>query len=78
MEDIEIKTTGQLMDELMIVNIRVWHLIDRVEGGDCTVAEAQAVQKYNAKRNALVRAIDRRLGQSDIGGKLYAYSNRPQ
>lgn len=70
-EDIEIKTVGQLIDELTICNIRIWMLIDKVEAGIATVQEAQRVQKENAKRTALVRAIDSRLGQRDIGGKTY-------
>ena len=69
---IEIKTIGQLLDELVTVNQKIWHLIDRVEAGMASVAEAQAVQKWNARRNELVRAIDRRLGDTDIGEKIYS------
>ena len=71
-EDIEIKTIGQLIDELMICNIRIWMLIDKVHAGTATIEEAQRVQKENAKRTQLVRAIDNRLGERDIGGKTYA------
>lgn len=71
MSDVEIKTTGQLIDELIIANLKIWHLIDKVMAGTATVAEAQAVQQHNATRNELIRALDRRLGARDIGGKVY-------
>ncbi len=68
---VEVKTVGQLIDELTIMNQRIWALIDKVIAGTATPEEAQNVQKYNAQRNEYVRAIDRRLGQTDIGGKVY-------
>ena len=71
LDSVEVKTTGQLLDELSILNIRIWHLIDKVTDGSATVEEAQAVQTHNSTRNKLVRAIDRRLGGRDIGGKVY-------
>jgi len=69
---IETKTLGQLIDELTIVNIRIWHLIDRVTAKTATPEEALAVQKFNGQRTELVRAIDKILGERDIGGKVYA------
>lgn len=71
LEPVEIKTLGQLIDELTILNIRIWMLIDKVEAGTATTDEAQAVQKHNATRTQYVRAIDRRLGERDIGSKVY-------
>ncbi len=71
METIEIKTLGQLIDELVICNIRIWMLIDKVYAGTASLEETQRVQHENSKRTALVRAIDRRLGERDIGGKTY-------
>lgn len=70
---IEIKTTGQLIDELIVANIRIWHLIDLAIAGTITPEEAQAIQRVNRQRNELVRAIDRRFGERDIGGKVYAH-----
>jgi hypothetical protein len=69
--DVEVKTVGQLIDELAILNIKIWMLIDKVMAGTATPEEAQSVQVNNSKRNEYVRAIDRRLGQADIGGKVY-------
>jgi len=61
---IEVKTTGQLIDELIIMNQRIWMLIDKVIAGVATPDEAQNVQKYNAQRNEYVRALDRRLNNA--------------
>lgn len=72
---VEIKTIGQLIDELITESAKTWHLIDKVVDGTATFEEAQQVQVHNAKRNALVRAIDRRLGEPDIGGKVYGNSD---
>lgn len=69
---IEIKTLGQLIDELVIANLKIWHLIDRVMDGSGTLEDAQEVQSFNSQRSELVRAIDRQLGERDIGGKVYA------
>lgn len=68
---IEVKTVGQLIDELSILNIRIWMLIDKVKIGIATPEEAQKVQEYNSRRNEYVRAIDRRLGGMDLGAKIY-------
>jgi len=62
--NIEVKTTGQLIDELIIMNQRIWMLIDKVIAGVATPEEAQSVQKYNAQRNEYVRAIDRRVNNA--------------
>ena len=74
---VETKTLGQLIDELTIVNIRIWHLIDKVIDRTATLEEAQAVQSFNAQRSELVRAVDRCLGERDIGGKVYASTTQP-
>lgn len=65
---IEIKSTAQLIDELAIVNIRCWFAQEDVMkgGDDAFVAKvARKAQQLNAKRNALVRAIDERLGNAE-------------
>ena len=69
---IEVKTIGQLIDELITADLRIWHLVDRAIAGTITTDEAQQVQLSNQQRTELVRAIDRRLGERDIGGKVYA------
>lgn len=67
----EIKTTGQLIDELITVSQRIYHLIDKAIEGTASGQEATRIQELNNRRNELIRAIDRRLGDQDIGGKVY-------
>ena len=59
MEQIELKTIGELIDELSIINIRIWHKVDQgLSGDDHAIVEAQ---QFTSRRNALIRAINRRL-----------------
>ena len=69
-KDVSRLTVGELIDRLTIANLKVWHLIDRVRSGEATLEEAQAVQSWNDTRTELIRAIDRELGDRDIGGKV--------
>ena len=66
-EEVEVKTMGQLIDELCIENLKVWHLIEQAERGDDV--PKKKIQDHNAIRRSLVRALDRRLGDRDIGGR---------
>jgi hypothetical protein len=71
MEPIEVKTVGQMIDELSILNIRIWMLVDKAMAGTALPEEAQLLQAYNSRRNEYVRAIDRRFHEGDIGKKIY-------
>ena len=58
------KTIGQLIDELSILNVKVYHLVDIIhdEGDDSKVAEAaRKAQELNLQRSRLVNEIDRLL-----------------
>lgn len=70
------KTIGELIDELIIVNLKIWACEDikRIhEDDDKKVADAcRKTNKLNPRRNALIAAINEELGQdSVIGIKLY-------
>ena len=65
MDNIEIKTIGQLIDELTVVNIRIWHAVDKMAAGESSPEETQETQLTNSKRRQLVHAITRRLGEPD-------------
>lgn len=70
MEDMDIdqKTTGTLIDELITTSMKCWHAQETVcnESAESKVAEAAIkAQLLNARRNALIRAIDSRLGESN-------------
>lgn len=71
--NVDVKSTGVLLDELMILNIRIWIMIDIIMGKDTrthTVEEiadtARKVQELNARRTKLIRIIDERLEEKDI------------
>lgn len=68
---IAVKSLGQLIDELSIINIRIWMLIDKVMAGVATTEEAKDVQEYNGMRNQYVRAIDAILSEKKVAAKTY-------
>lgn len=67
-QPVEIKTLAQLLDELIIENLKIWHLVERAEHGEEGVQ--LKIQQHNGIRRDLVRAIDRRLEERDIGGRV--------
>jgi len=68
--EIDRKSIGTLIDELSIINIKIWFKIEMIMNGDSVMKELAKlgidVQKLNARRSALIRAIDERLGEADI------------
>ena len=67
MSDITEKSTATLIDELITTSMKCWFAQEDVMAGgnDAKVAEAaKLAQITNARRNALIRAIDDRLGES--------------
>ena len=71
MEPVEVKTIGELIDELIIANIKIWHLVDGAGDGDGDAAIG--AQKINQKRTSLIRAINRRLepDRPNVDEKVY-------
>jgi hypothetical protein len=59
MEQVELKTVGELIDELCIINMKIWHKVDAGYAGDGDAAVE--AQRLNSRRGALIRAINRRL-----------------
>jgi len=76
--EIDRKSIGTLIDELSIINIKIWFKIEMIMNDDSAVKDLAKlgvdVQKLNARRSALIRAIDERLGEADISltDKTYA------
>jgi len=65
---IDIKTLGQLIDELAVTNIRAWFEQERLMNitgysVEERVQAAENAQRLNAKRNALIQAIDKKFGE---------------
>ena len=52
------KTIGQLIDELGITNMKIFHLIDKVQKNEHTREEAKKIQDLNKLRSELVNAIN--------------------
>jgi hypothetical protein len=64
--NIEQKTIGTLIDELITTNIKCWFAQETVmsETDPIKIASAaKRAQETNARRNTLIRAIDLRLGE---------------
>lgn len=62
-----VKTPGLLIDELFTVDMKVWHLQEKIMAG----GKAEDIAKYstdcqllNAKRNKLIKSIDELLNFS--------------
>jgi hypothetical protein len=71
-------TLGNLIDQLTVVNIRIWMAEDRKrcpKATDKQIADATRITNTaNQKRNDLIQAIDEELGQKSYGQgstKLY-------
>lgn len=76
MSDITNKSTATLIDELITTSMKCWYAQEDVMKDESIekVAEAAKIaQVTNARRNALIRAIDARLGDDNSQlGKTYA------
>lgn len=77
MNDIAQKSIGTLIDELFSTNNKCWFAQEDVMTQTDPIkvaAAAKKAQETNARRNALIRAIDERLGESGNTqlGKTYA------
>ena len=68
------ETIGELIEKLIIENIRLWHLQDVVadSNDDGTVAKsAKQVIKVNKKRAEIRAEVSNRLGEDDESIKIY-------
>lgn len=77
MDDISKKSFATLLDELQTTNMKLWFAQETVmskQGDDIVAAAAKNAQRLNARRNALMRAIDERIGDGGIAltEKTYA------
>lgn len=61
------KTIGQLIDELITTDMRAWFAQDKIMNtalsNDERLFASVEAQKFNIKRNALIRAIDEKFGE---------------
>ncbi len=72
------KTMGELIDQLITTNIRCWFAQEDIMNMDlsdeCRLKAAVLAQQSNARRTALIRAIDEKSNESDVGF-LKTYDN---
>ena len=76
MSDIAQKSVGFLIDELITTSMKCWYAQEAVirRGTDSEIAKgAIAAQELNNRRNLLICAIDKRLGESDISPTTKSY-----
>lgn len=52
------KTIGSLIDELSVVNIKIFYLIEKVQKNEHTKEEAKKIQDLNKYRSELTNAIN--------------------
>lgn len=57
------KTISELIDELSIVNIKIFMLIEKVQQKKATLEEAEKVQILNKQRSKLMNAISEEFNQ---------------
>ncbi len=58
---IEVKTIGELIDQLTIENVKLY--MAQEPGSKAT---SERIQELNKRRNALIKAIDARLGEGEF------------
>ena len=56
------KTIAQLIDELSITNIKIYHLVDIVQKNQHTLEDAKKLQDLNTLRSQLVNALNEEFG----------------
>jgi hypothetical protein len=56
------KTIAQLIDELSITNIKIFHLVDKVQRNEHTLEDAKKIQDLNSLRSVLVNALNEEFG----------------
>lgn len=71
--DVSKKSIGTLIDELITTSLKCWYAQEDIMSGKDVSNSAIKAQRLNARRNALIKAIDKRLGEGDISptGKTY-------
>lgn len=68
MSDIDTKSVGILVDELITTSLKCWFRQETIcsSHDNAEIAEAaKAAQSLNKRRNDLIRALDKRLGDTD-------------
>lgn len=57
------KSIAQLIDELSIVNIKIFMLVDKVQKNEHTVEDAKKIQDLNNYRSELMNALNEEFNE---------------
>lgn len=60
------KTTASIIDELIITNIKIFFLVDKVQRDKHTRADAKKLQDLNQHRSELMNALNKEFKQRKI------------
>lgn len=60
------KTIATLIDELSVTNIKIYHLVEKVQNNDHTLEEAKRIQDLNTYRSQLMNALSEEFQQVGI------------
>jgi hypothetical protein len=75
--DISQKSIGVLIDELITTSLKCWFaqevIMNSTDEKELVIA-AKKAQLTNARRSALIRAIDQRLGEGDFSPTEKTYA----
>lgn len=75
MSDVSIKSIGTLIDELCTTSQKLFQLQDKIQAAaDKDIPPmTRSLMTLNARRTSLMRAIDQRLGESELSGTNKTY-----
>lgn len=75
MNAIDRKSFGILVDELITTSLKCWFAQENIRSSDPVESSnaGKLAQRLNARRNLLIRAIDEKIGDSDISPTAKTY-----
>ncbi len=75
MDKVLMKTPGEIIDQLITTNLKIWHFMEIETDETKTMEErfeaGQIVIKLNKKRNELISGLNNLLGIEDFNIKTY-------
>lgn len=60
-----LKSIATLIDELVVTNLKIFYLVDKIQSGKHTAEDATKMQSLNSFRTELCNALNRRFGEKE-------------
>jgi hypothetical protein len=60
------KTIATIIDELISTNLKIYHLVEKVQNDEHTREEAKKIQDLNSYRSELCNALNRGFKEREI------------